>query len=186
MGAVDYLWQRLDSPGHDACRFESSGKARRWTGLAAFAEAERVCRLQYEVVASPTFRFRRAWVEGRIGPRVVRLAFETDRQSRCWVNGRARPSLAGLIDLDLGFTPATNMLSIRRLDLAIGERAGVQTVYLDISSLRVTRLPQRYQRLTDTTYAYESPAHDYRAVLQVTADGAVAQYPGVFALRRPA
>lgn len=154
--------------------------------MAAFAESDLVCQLQYEVVASPAFRFRRAWVEGRVGPRAVRLSFESDRQSRWWVDGRERPALAGLIDLDLGFTPATNMLSIRRLGLAIGEHAEVQTVYLDIPSLRVQRLPQRYQRLTDTTYAYESPVHDYRAVLQVTAEGAVSAYPGVFALQRPA
>jgi hypothetical protein len=186
MHAIDFLWSRLDSPGHDACRFEASARACRWTGMAAFAESDLVCQLQYEVVASPAFRFRRAWVEGRVGPRAVRLSFESDRQSRWWVDGRERPALAGLIDLDLGFTPATNMLSIRRLGLAIGEHAEVQTVYLDIPSLRVQRLPQRYQRLTDTTYAYESPVHDYRAVLQVTAEGAVSAYPGVFALQRPA
>ena len=51
-------------------------------------------------------------------------------------------------------------------------------------SLRVQRLPQRYQRLTDTTYAYESPAHDYRAVVQVTAEGAIQEYPGLFKLER--
>lgn len=154
--------------------------------MAAFAEGALVCQLRYEVVASPAFRFRRARVEGRVGPRVVRLNFEADRQSRWWVNGREQLALVGLIDLDLGFTPATNMLSILRLGLPIGEQAEVQTVYLDIPSLRVQRLPQRYQRLTDSTYAYESPAHDYRAVLQVTAEGAVAQYPGVFELHRPA
>ena len=40
MGAVDFLWHRLDSPGHDACRFEASARARRWTGMSAFAESD--------------------------------------------------------------------------------------------------------------------------------------------------
>ena len=95
--------------------------------------------------------------------------------------GAATP-LAGCLDVDLGFTPATNLLPIRRLALAIGQRAEARAAYLAFPRLRLLVLPQIYRRLSATRYAYESPAHGYSATLHVTKIGAIADYPGVFEL----
>lgn len=37
------------------------------------------------------------------------------------LNGEVQQGVAGLVDVDLGFTPASNLLAIRRFDLGIGE-----------------------------------------------------------------
>ena len=43
-------------------------------------------------------------------------------RARWRLDGRELPDLLGTVDLDLGSTPVTNLLPIRRLRLRIGER----------------------------------------------------------------
>ena len=40
-----------------------------------------------------------------------------------FANGVEQDNVAGCLDLDLGFTPATNLFAIRRLSLKVGQRA---------------------------------------------------------------
>ena len=176
-----FLWRRLDEPGHDACGLWRVANGWRLSGAAAFREAGLACQLRYEVLADRAWRTRRATVAGTAGRRVVDLRIAAGRQG--WrLNAVPRPSLAGCVDVDLGFTPATNLLAIRRLALEIGQRAEAPAAYLEFPRLRLLVLPQTYRRVSATRYAYESPAHGYAATLKVTPIGAIADYPGVFEL----
>jgi hypothetical protein len=85
-------------------------------------------------------------------------------------------------DLDLGFTPATNLIPLRRLRLAIGEQADAPATYLAFPRLRLVELPQRYHRLDRERYDYRSPTAGYRGILRVSPLGAVIDYPRVFRL----
>jgi hypothetical protein len=90
--------------------------------------------------------------------------------------------VAGCLDVDLGFTPATNLFALRRLALKVGQHAEAPAAYLEFPSLRVTTLPQRYKRTGRTEYAYEAPTVGYSGTLRVSSLGAVVQYPGLFEL----
>jgi len=184
MTVARYLWRRLDSPGHDACQFEKSETGYRLAGMAAFMEGGRVCQLKYEVLADQSFRTRSARVAGNVGSREVLLSIRSGRGGKWSVNGSEQPKLAGCIDLDLGFTPATNLLPIRRLALRIGQETKAATVYLDIPSIKLRVIPQHYKRISRDAYAYESPVHGYRATLQVSKHGAIERYPEVFELEK--
>ena len=50
------------------------------------------------------------------------------------------------VDLDLGFTPATNLISLRRLDLPVGQRATTFTAWLDEGAARLEVVEQIYRR----------------------------------------
>jgi uncharacterized protein len=153
----------------------------RLSGAAAFRETGLACHLRYEVIADPAWRTRRAIVSGQAGRRVVDLRIASGRGG--WtLNGVPQPRLASCTDVDLGFTPATNLLPIRRLALKVGQRAEAPAAYLEFPRLRLLVLPQIYRRLSRTHYAYESPSHSYSATLEVTNLGAIADYPGVFEL----
>lgn len=78
------------------------------------------------------------------------------------------------------FTPATNLLALRRLALAVGEEAQAPAAYLAFPSMHFKLLPQRYKRLSRTEYDYESPSFGYRGTLRVSPIGAVLEYPGLF------
>jgi hypothetical protein len=84
------------------------------------------------------------------------------------------------VDVDLGFTPATNLIPIRRLALLVGEAADAPAAWLDIANGALGLLAQRYERRSETAYWYEAPAFGYSAELDVGPDGFVRRYPGLW------
>jgi hypothetical protein len=82
------------------------------------------------------------------------------------------------VDIDLGFTPATNLLQLRRLNLAKSEGADAPAAWVDLDGGGVlSELAQRYERRSESEYAYEAKRFDYAATLSVTEDGFVRDYP---------
>ena len=62
----------------------------------------------------------------------------------------------GCDDVDFSFTPATNLLPIRRLRLAEGARTGVRAAWLAFPALELEPLEQVYAHLDGGRYRYES------------------------------
>jgi uncharacterized protein len=86
------------------------------------------------------------------------------------------PNLKGCIDVDLGLTPATNTLPIRRLALEIGETATITAAWVKFPSLEIAPLEQRYERLSEFSYRYSST--NFTALLEVDEFGLVTRYEG--------
>jgi hypothetical protein len=63
------------------------------------------------------------------------------------MNGAHRHDLAGCTDIDLAVTPFTTSIPIRRSGLAIGEHADVTAALIDVDSLGVVALRQRFERV---------------------------------------
>ncbi|GAA4895386.1 putative glycolipid-binding domain-containing protein [Streptomonospora salina] len=106
-----------------------------------------------------------------------------ERRSGGWsVDGSRVPELDGCLDVDVAATPLTNTLPIRRLGLGPGEYRDVWAVWVDVPSLRVRRLGQRYTRLYPAQgrerYEYRDGA-DGAFVLSVDRDGLVVDYEGL-------
>lgn len=115
-----------------------------------------------------------------MGNTVVDLGIESDAASRWKLNGVSKHDVTGCIDIDLAFTPATNLIALRRLALKVGQRADAPAAYLQFPELKLVRLPQRYVRIGRTEYAYESPTAGYSGTLKVLRGGVVSRYPGLF------
>jgi uncharacterized protein len=109
------------------------------------------------------------------------IALTHDANGRWTLNGRAAPELDGAMEPDISVTPLTNCLPVRRLGLAAGQGADIDTVYVDVGSMRVFRDPQRYTCLEPgRLYRYESLDSDFTAEIVFAADGQVETYPGLF------
>jgi hypothetical protein len=80
--------------------------------------------------------------------------------------------------VDLGFTPATNTLPIRRLNLEIGAQREITAAWVKFPELTVQPLRQRYTRLSARLYRYESVGTDFRAEIEVDEEGLVVLYAG--------
>jgi uncharacterized protein len=119
-------------------------------------------------------------VNGVIGDGAVELHVSVDAQRRWRANGASAPTSKGCIDIDLGFSPSTNLLPIRRLALAIGEEAAVTAAWLPSPSLVFERLPQVYRREGDGTYRYASSGGAFVRRLEVNSAGFVTSYPGLW------
>jgi hypothetical protein len=176
--AATVLWRRLDTPGHDACRLEQYEGGWRLEGTAVFRHESGAARLTYEARCDAEWRSRSGRVAGWLGPQWV--DFNVARTSGDWVINGVAVSLDRCVDLDFGFTPATNLFQLRRLALPIGGFADAPAAWLDPSAGVLVALPQRYERRTDTRYGYHAPSVDYAAELEVDASGFVRRYPGLW------
>jgi hypothetical protein len=99
------------------------------------------------------------------------------------LNGRACPAVAGCVDLDLNFTPATNLMPLRRLDLPVGETAEVRSAWLEWPRGILSVLTQRYTRRSATEYDYEADlpgSTKFTGVLRVEPRGWVLDYAGLW------
>jgi hypothetical protein len=180
------LWRGLHTPGHDACRLERAGDGWRLEGAAVFRdETGPPARLAYEVECDQGWRTRRGRVRGWLGSRPIDLVIA--RGAAGWtLNGAVVHGLEDCVDLDFGFTPATNVLPLRRLALAEGQAAEAPAAWLDAAAGTLTRLPQRYVRRSAATYWYESPTSGYTGLLEMAASGFVQRYPGLWEMEPPA
>lgn len=181
MAVAAILWRRLDAPGHDACRVDRDGSGWRLEGTAVFRHDDgEPARFDYGVACDSSWRSLRGEVAGWLGARRVALTIERSPAGVWALDGAAVPGLERCVDLDLGFTPATNLLPLRRLALAEGEAAEAPAVWLDVAGGTLAELPQRYERRGAATYWYEAPTAGYAGLLEVTADGFVRRYPGLW------
>jgi hypothetical protein len=63
------------------------------------------------------------------------------------VNGAHRPDLDGCSEIHLPCTPFTRTLPIRRLQLDVGDTAEVRVATIDVETLGVVPVAERYRRL---------------------------------------
>lgn len=93
-------------------------------------------------------------------------------------NGDLVPAVTGCIDFDLGFTPATNILSIRRIALPVGAEAEVTVAWLpSLAAKTLQPLRQVYHRIAEDRYGYACPDLPFDSTLRVNGDGFVLDYP---------
>jgi hypothetical protein len=180
--AETILWRRLDRPGHEAARLVFHAPFWQLTGTAVFAESGAPCRLEYQVTCDPSWRTRHAQLTGWFGNKRVVCTISADARHHWRLDGHSCPDLAGCVDLDLSFSPATNLLPIRRLALPVGQAAPVRAAWLRFPECRLEPLQQRYHRMDAERYRYESGAgaEPFRAELLVTPVGFVADYAGLW------
>lgn len=170
------LWERLDRPGHESTRLRHYGPELALEGSAVFGHEGAPCRLDYLVVADAGFRTARATARGWLGEREVEIEIVAEA-GRWWLNGAECPEVEGAIDLDLSFSPSTNLLPIRRLDLDVGQEAPVRAAWLRFPSFDLKPLEQTYLRLGPSRYRYRSEG-GFEAELDVRPSGFVTLYPG--------
>ena len=177
MTVASILWNRLDTPGHDACRLIEKHGGWELEGTAVFVKTGMPARLDYNVACDASWRTRWGRVRGWIGARALDLYIARTSAGAWILNGEEVLASMECVDLDLGFTPATNLIALRRLDLPVGQRATTFTAWLDESSGRLEVLEQTYRHQPGGGYAYEVPRFQYKAVLEVDSHGFVRRYP---------
>lgn len=145
-----------------------------------FTDGSRPSRLLYTIATDRQWHSSRATVEGYVGRHAVRVRI-VGRADRHWqLSQRSQPQVDGCIDLDLAFTPATNLIALRRLDLAVGEQGESRAAYLEFPGMRMSLLEQTYRRVGAREFDYAAPRFGYRGRLVVDRHGAAEIYPGLF------
>jgi len=139
-------------------------------------------RLQYKIKADQDWRARKVWVRAATPIGENALALRSDGHGN-WRNedGTDVPALRDCIDVDITVTPFTNTLPINRLRLIPRQSVDIRVVYVTAPSLAISTSAQRYSRRgEDSDIFFESPAHDFTALLPIDGDGLVRDYPQLF------
>jgi len=178
--AASILWRRLDTPGHDACSLRKRDAGWQLDGTAVFMHEGVPARLTYTLVCDGSWRTQRGRVNGLLGTEPIDFDITRSADGVWTRNGSIVSGLEACVDLDLGFTPATNLSQLRRLALKEGDAADAPVAWLDVSSGALDVLLQRYERRSQSTYWYEAPRFNYAALLEVSPLGFVRRYPGLW------
>ncbi len=175
-------WRRLDTRGREEARIERTVTGWHLRGELTIEESGVVARLRYTIECGAQWCTRSAAIEGEVGGGTIRLALAADGAGHWTCDGTAAPALTGALDVDLGFTPATNTLAIRRLALAVGESAPVRSAWLRFPELRLEPLDQTYTREAHQRYRYEAlvDGQPFIASLDTDAYGRVLRYEGLW------
>jgi hypothetical protein len=176
-------WRRLDVPGTDGCTLLKTAEGWALAGLAEFAHPQGWVCVSYRVDCDPAWTTQAAEIHGTVGTR--HFAYRIQRKRVWTINGEPGGHVDALVDIDFGFTPATNFLLMKRLTFPMNETVSVSVAWFDLGENRLTTLPQKYTRKSPTTLWYESPTVDYEGLLVLADTGFVASYPGLWALETP-
>ncbi len=200
------FWERRDAPGAEHALLEArTGLYAHGTTLAA-TPLPFAC--HYELQTDPGWMTTRLDVraEGAGWARSVRLELAADRwrvtaseqgdlDAALVASGHARAGLPGIedpdrlfgaFDVDLGGSPLTNSLPIRRLGLLkaeVGVAHRLSVAWVLVPSLEVVQADQIYTPLGDNRVRYASET--FSADLTCDADGFVLDYPGLATRVRP-
>ena len=184
MGDRTIVWRRLDLPGTEVLRLGVTGAQVTAASTVVSVARGAPFELRYQVTCDGGWRLRGTQLALTQGAEERALHLRADGTGE-WMRGDGRPlpELAGCIDLDIAWSPFTNTLPIRRLNLAVGERAELAVAFVAVPELEVTLARQTYTHVADSGedayYLYES-ASGFHAVLRVDREGVVLEYPGFF------
>lgn len=179
MPSLAAAWTRLDLPGAEVAHLEPTPGGWQLAGTTVCAAGGMPITLRYSISCSASWETTAAVVRGHLGVRAIDLAIR--RAGRDWFLGESR--VAGLdeaVDLDLALSPATNLLPLRRLELAPGRSERVVSAWLRFPELDLVALEQTYRRLDGLHLHYESAQTGYAATLALHDSGFVREYPGLW------
>jgi hypothetical protein len=175
-------YSRLDIPGSEVSTLEQRGQGWQLRGTVLLAHESGPARLEYGVDCDAAWNTRAAFVSGEAAGRAVNLRIQS-RGGKWYMNEVEQPAVAGCVDIDLGFSPSTNVLPIRRLQLAIGQSAEVRAAWLPYPALEFEVLEQVYTRVAERVYRYQSAGGRFERLIEVDDDGRVTSYPGLFEVK---
>lgn len=170
------LWKALYTPGHDAACLFQTESGWRLEGAAVYSrDGEPAC-VRYALELASDWSTKSGSIDGFVGAKAVRHQIE--REASGWtVNGMRQRRVEGLVDIDFGFTPATNYPQLRRMALEVGQSDRITVAWMDVTSSELEPLPQIYRRVSEHAYDYDSPQGPYRATLLIAPSGFVRLYP---------
>jgi hypothetical protein len=179
-------WRRLDVPGREDARLERTETGWRLSGELDVEEARVAAHLRYVIDCDVEWRTRSAAIEGEADGYPLQFALAADGEGHWTRDGTPVPELTGALDVDLGFTPATNTLPIRRLSLAVGGSGRVRSAWLRFPELRLEPLDQVYTRESERRFRYRAvvDGEEFTARLDTDPFGRVLHYEGLWEAER--
>jgi uncharacterized protein len=168
-------WRRSDEVQTDEhCTLTQRDTGLSLVGTVLGAEDGAPVRIEYRVLTDGDGMTTAAHVRDLRGFEQRTLTLERDAKGNWTVDGAKVRALKGATDVDLGCSPSTNTLPIRRLRIGVGASKTIKAAWVRFPELTVVKADQTYTRLDEFTYRYASG--DFEAELTVDDEDLVAGY----------
>ncbi|HEY4227212.1 MAG TPA: putative glycolipid-binding domain-containing protein [Candidatus Limnocylindrales bacterium] len=175
MTTTRVAWRRSDEVDADEfCTLTVRDGGLSLVGTVLGAEAGRPIRIEYRVLADARGLTTAVHVRQLVGFDQRAIVLMRDPKGNWTLDGTRASKLRSCTDIDLGCSPSTNTLPIRRLRLGIGDSKTISAAWITFPDLEVVKAAQTYSRLDETTYHYASGT--FEADLNVDDDGLVTTY----------
>jgi hypothetical protein len=168
-------WRRSDEVQTDEhCTLTQRDTGLSLVGTVLGAEDGAPVRIEYRVLTDAEGLTTAAHVRDLRGFEQRTLTLERDAKGNWTVDGTKVRGLKGATDVDLGCSPSTNTLPIRRLRIGVGASKTIKAAWVRFPELTVVKADQTYTRIDEFTYRYASG--DFEAELTVDDEDLVAVY----------
>ena len=168
-------WRRSDEVQTDEhCTLTQRDTGLSLVGTVLGAEDGAPVRIEYRVLTDGAGMTTAAHVRDLRGFEQRTLTLERDAKGNWTVDGAKVRALKGATDVDLGCSPSTNTLPIRRLRIGVGASKTIKAAWVRFPELTVVKAVQTYTRVDEFTYRYASG--DFEAELTVDDEELVAAY----------
>jgi uncharacterized protein len=168
-------WRRSDEVSTDEhCTLTQRDTGLSLVGTVLGAEGGVPVRIEYRVLTDGDGTTTAAHIRDLRGFEQRTLTLERDAKGNWTVDGAKVRALKGATDVDLGCSPSTNTLPIRRLRLGIGATKTIKAAWVRFPELTVIKADQTYTRVDEFTYRYASGS--FEAELTVDDEDLVAGY----------
>jgi uncharacterized protein len=172
------VWKNPLLDGTEHCALWRTAEGWRLRGtVVGVVKDQRPMLAQYEIHCDSNWLTRWVHVENTVAKDMKTLTLTVESRGGWRCSGQELRALRGCDDVDLALTPATNTLPIRRLNLQVGRSELVVAAWIKFPELTIQPLSQRYTRLAQDTYRYESDT-GFSAEIVVDDLGLVSSYPG--------
>lgn len=172
-----WQWTRQDQPGSEYAELRELDGGWEFAGSVVVTEEGVPYLAEYTIHCDSRWMTREARILMRGGGAPRSLVLRVDARQRWWQGDEEVPRFRGCMDVDLGFTPSTNTLPMRRLALPVGASSEVTAAWVRMPDLALLTLPQRYTRLAPTRFRYESRGGSFVAELETDELCLVTRYP---------
>ncbi len=168
------LWYSPILPSMERCSLREGPDRWRLEGTVLTLIDSGPAEIRYVLTCDRSWRTRECTVCVARSDAAWQADLGVDEAGSWFQDGMRIDGSGGISDVDLGFTPSTNTLPIRRLALAIGEEAKIRVVWLRFPEFDGVVAEQVYARIAEDVYRFESG--DFRAILETDEHGIVTRY----------
>ena len=161
------VWRRiLDERSFEECVVSALGDGFGISGRIIAAQDDQPLTATYDIRCDRSWFAQSIVIEQTLSGQSRRLQLE--RAGNGWlVDGVPDAMLDGCAEPDLGLTPSTNSLAIRKLQLGVGQSAKINCAWVKFPALSVEPSVQRYERLEERAYRYTNVASGFTAIVTV-------------------
>jgi hypothetical protein len=170
-------WERSDEiQAEEHCTLTLRGSGLSLVGTSLGGEEGLPVRVEYRVLADAAGLTTAVHIRHLRGFEQRTLTLARNEKGGWTADGDPVLALKGCSDVDLGYSPSTNTLPIRRLRLGVGASHTIRAAWVRFPDLTVHKATQTYTRVDEFTFRYASAT--FEGELTVDDEGMVIEYAG--------